>query len=84
MVVDGDSSSFWISRVKKDEPEWIQITFDFPLTLNEIKIQWKFPPLKFDVKVKLSLDEKEWQTLGGNFYLDLKELKKKKLMIKNP
>jgi hypothetical protein len=40
--------------------------------------------LKFDVKVKLSLDEKEWQTLGGNLYLDLKELKKKKLMIKNP
>ncbi len=38
MVIDGDSDSFWISRVKTDAPEWIQLTFDFPLTLNEIKI----------------------------------------------
>ena len=42
--------------MQPNTPEWVQILFDFPLSIAEINIKWKFPPKKFEIKLKLNLN----------------------------
>jgi len=61
-ALDGDRKTRWASQVAGDEPQWLQVDFGRPLTVEGIVIHWERARAA-EYKIEVSDDAKNWQTL---------------------
>ena len=70
LATDGDASTFWVSSgtqagegPTREKPEWLQITFDKPTTVSEVKISGRAGHGPREGELQISTDGQKFQAV---------------------